>query len=142
MLVLRYRDIVDDPRGTVDRTCAFLGITPGLVGHIPHDNARSFVPPGPRATTLGRLVRAGAWAGQFAPPQVWRRASTPLVARLSGPGDQLRPPLPRETRARLLPAFADDIRLLSRITGQSFDDWLSTESRGSFKERSRVSGPS
>ena len=84
------------------------------------------------------MVRAGAWAGQFAPPQVWRRASAPLVARLSGPGDRHRPPLSPDVRARLLPKFADDIQLLARITGQSFDDWLSTEDRGSFKERSRA----
>ena len=123
MLVLRYRTIVDDPQGAVDRACHFLGIAPGLIETIPHDNSRSFVEPGPRPAVLGRVLRAGAWAGQFAPPQVWRRASAPLI----------------RARARLLPYFADDIALLAQLTGESFDDWLSTESRGSFRERSKAS---
>jgi hypothetical protein len=138
VLVLRYRTIVVDPQGAVDRTCQFLGISPGLVETIPHDNSRSFVEPGPRSAVLGRLLRAGAWVGQFAPPQVWRRASAPLIKGLSG-GDAVRPKLSAQARARLLPYFADDIALLAQLTGESFDDWLSTESRGSFRERSRAS---
>jgi hypothetical protein len=134
VLVLRYRSIVDDPRGTVDRTCEFLGIAPGHVDSIPHDNSRGFAEPGPRTALLSRLVRAGAWAGQFAPPRVWRRASRPLVGRLAG-GNAVRPKLSADARARLLPFFADDIALLSQITGERFHDWLSTESRGSFRER-------
>ena len=54
VLVLRYRTIVDDPQGAVDRTCQFLGIAPGLIETIPHDNSRSFVEPGPRSA---------CWAG-------------------------------------------------------------------------------
>jgi hypothetical protein len=138
VLVLRYRTIVDDPQGAVDRACEFLGIAPGLIETIPHDNSRSFVEPGPRSAVMGRVLRAGAWAGQFAPPQVWRRASAPLIRRMSG-GDAVRPKLSTQARARLLPYFADDIALLARLTGESFDDWLSTESRGSFRERSRAS---
>ncbi len=136
--MLRYRSIVDDPEGTVDRTCEFLGIKPGLVESIPHDNSRTFVEPGPRSAVLGRMLRAGAWAGQFAPPHVWHRVSAPLIRRLAA-GDADRPKLSPAARARLLPYFADDIHLLAQITGESFDDWLSTESRGSFKERVRAS---
>ncbi len=44
ILVLRYRDIVDDPPAAVDRACRFLGISPGLVATIPRDNSRSYVP--------------------------------------------------------------------------------------------------
>ena len=105
--------IVDDPQGAVDRACQFLGIAPGLIETIPHDNSRSFVEPGPRSAVLGRVLRAGAWAGQFAPPQVWRRASAPLIRRMSG-GDAVRPKLSAQARARLLPYFADDIALLAR----------------------------
>lgn len=134
VLVLRYRDIVDDPPAAVDRACRFLGISPGTVATIPRDNSRSYVPPGWRPTVLGPLVRAGAWAAQFAPPEVWRRASEPLVARLQS-GERRRPRLTPEQRERLLPAFADDIRLLSSLTGQDFSDWLSTDAKGSFEER-------
>lgn len=135
VLVMRYRDIVDDPPAAVDRACRFLGITPGVVATIPRDNARSFVEPGWRTRVLAPTVRAGAWAGQFAPPRIWRRASVPLVARLAGPRAGVRPRLSPGQRERLMPAFADDVQLLSRLTGQDFSDWLSTDSRGSFDER-------
>jgi hypothetical protein len=142
VLVLRYRSIVDDPRGVVDRTCEFLGIATGRVEAIPHDNARTFVRPGPRASALGRVVRSGAWLGQFAPPAVWRRASAPLIAGLGGRTETPRPRLAPEARARLLPAFTDDIKQLAAITGEDFGDWLSTESRGSFRERSGATAQS
>jgi hypothetical protein len=135
VLVLRYRDIVDDPPAAVDRACRFLGITPGMVATIPRDNARAFVEPGWRPRVLGPAVRAGAWAGQFVRPQVWRRVSRPLVRRLAGPHAGPRPHLGEEQRARLLPAFADDIALLSELTGEDFSDWLSTASRGSYDQR-------
>lgn len=135
LLVLRYRDIVDSPAATVDRAARFLGIREGLVTSIPRENHRHFVAPGSlRARTLRPVVRAGAWAGQFAPPQVWRRASEPLLDALQGGGAH-RPALSAEQRERLLPAFADDIALLSEITGEDYADWLSTRDRGSFAQR-------
>jgi hypothetical protein len=137
VLVLRYRDVVDDPQGTVDRACRFLGIATGQVATIPRDNARGFVEPGLRARVLGSVVRTGAGLGQFVPPQVWRRASAPLVARLSGPRPGTRPHLQPDQRARLVPAFADDVQLLTELTGEDFSDWVSTRSRGSFDDRRR-----
>ena len=138
VLVLRYRDVVDDPRATIDRACGFLGIAPGVVDSIPRDNSRDFVEPGWRSALLGPAVRAGATLGQFAPPEVWRAASKPLVARLQGGGEAHRPPLSEAARERLLPHFADDVELLARLTGEDFSDWLSAASRGSFRERARA----
>ncbi|WP_243059650.1 sulfotransferase [Nocardioides sp. SR21] len=135
ILVLRYRDIVDDPPAAVDRACRFLGIETGRVATIPRDNARSFVAPGWRPAVLGPVVRAGARLGQFAPPHVWRRASGPLVAGLVGPGTAHRPLLSAALREELISQFAEDIGLLSSLTGEDFSDWLSTESRGSFDQR-------
>ena len=43
ILVLRYRDLIDDPAATMDRVCTFLGIEPGIVTSIPRDNTRPFV---------------------------------------------------------------------------------------------------
>jgi hypothetical protein len=135
VLVLRYRTVVDDPQAAVDEACGFLGITPGLIGSIPRDNSRSFVEPGWRPRLFGPVVRTGARLAQFAPPQVWRRASEPLMAQLAGPGETHRPHLSPEARLRLLPFFADDIALLSQLTGEDFGDWLSSSSRGSFLQR-------
>jgi hypothetical protein len=139
VLVLRYRSLVDDPAAAVDRACRFLGITPGLVDSIPRDNSHPFVAPGWRPHLLGPAVRAGAALGQFVPPRVWRRVSSPLVAQLAGSADAHRPLLAPEARERLIPHFAEDIAQLTEVTGESFDDWLSTESRGSYAQRSQGS---
>jgi hypothetical protein len=136
ILVLRYRELVDEPAATLDRACRFLGIEEGLVDGAAHDNARNYVAPGWRPRLLGPVVRAGARLGAHAPPQLWRRASVPLVARLSGRGEAHRPRLSPAQRDRLLPAFAKDIEVLMRVTGADFSDWLSSDSRGSFRERS------
>ena len=77
-----------------------------------------------RTAVFGPAVRAGAWLGQFAPPQVWRAASVPLIAQLSA-GEAHRPRLSPEARARLVPHFAEDIALLSELTGEDFSLWLS-----------------
>jgi hypothetical protein len=135
VLVVRYRDIVDQPGATVDRVCRFLGIHQAHVAEIPRDNSKPFVTPGWRPTVLGPVVRTGARVGQFVPPRIWRRASEPLLGLLSGPHPGLRPALTSEQRSRLLPAFARDIELLSRVTGENFSDWYSTADRGSFAQR-------
>jgi hypothetical protein len=136
VLVVRYRDLVDDPGGAVDKVCAFLGIEPGHVDRIPQDNARSFARPGLRSRVVGPVIRAGAYAGQLVSPRVWRKVSEPLVAALQA-GGQHRPTLAPEARQRLLPHFAEDIALLSELTGEDFSLWQSSQSRGSFRERAR-----
>ena len=145
VLVIRYREIVDRPAETVDRVCRFLGIREGLVDWIPRDNSRNFVVPGWRPRTLGPLIRAGAWAGQFAPPQVWRAASRPMVSRLSG-REMTRPEISPQAHARLIRHFADDIHRLSELTGEDFSDWLRHRPGGAFGSRQRprrsVSAPS
>jgi hypothetical protein len=137
VLVMRYRDIVDDPAAAVDRACRFLGIATGTVATIPRDNSRGYVQPGWRPATLGPVVRTGARLGQFAPPKIWRRVHAPLVDRLRGRAEPARPRLTEEQRERLIPAFAEDVALLAEVTGEDFSDWLSTADRGSFVERQR-----
>jgi hypothetical protein len=135
VLVLRYRDIVDDPAAAVDRTCRFLGIAEGHLDTIPRDNSRSFVEPGWRSAVWGPVIRGGATLGQFARPQLWRKAEARLVQRLRGRREAPRPHLSAEQRAGLIPCFEEDIKLLSAVTGEDFGDWLSTASRGSFAQR-------
>ena len=138
VLVMRYRTLVDEPRTAVDEACRFLGISTGLVSSIPQDNSHNYVPPGWRPRAIGPVIRAGARAGQFAAPQVWRRASAPLVNQLSGPGAHHRPPLAWEARQRLIADFSDDVALLTDLTGEDFSDWLSPQDRGSFVQRRQV----
>lgn len=131
VLVLRYREVVDDPAATLARVFAFLGVPPIEVAEIPADNARGYVGPGVRNAVLGRVIRAGAWAGQFAPPEHWRRLSVPLVGQLHRGGSADRPRLTPEQRAALLEPLREDIALLEEVTGESYADWLDPERAGS-----------
>jgi Sulfotransferase family len=136
--VLRYWQLVSHPDETLNRVARFLGIAEDQVATIPPDNARPFVEPGLRTSVLGRVIRAGATAASYAPPQVWRRASKPLVSLLQHGGRSQRPKLAPEQRTALLGDCLDDIALLEQTLGESFEDWRSAAGRGSFAERTQT----
>ncbi|MDO9379571.1 MAG: sulfotransferase [Nocardioidaceae bacterium] len=135
VLVLRYGELVDEPVRTLDRVARFLCIDEGVLDEVPRDNARPFVAPGPRSAVLGRAVRVGAGLGAHLPPEVWRRASRPLLAGLHGDGSTPRPRLRPDQRERLVEAFDADITLLEQLTGTDFGHWRSSADRGSFAQR-------
>lgn len=135
VLLLRYRELVDDPAAVVAKVTEFLGVDPLEAADIPSDNSRPFVRDGVRTRTLGTVIRLGAKAGQFAPPQVWRKASRPLITRLHTGGDSNRPALSVDQRAQLLEPFLPDIELLERVTGEDFSDWKRHRDGGSFASR-------
>lgn len=135
VLLLRYRDLVDQPDATLARVWAFLGVAPSLVATIPGSNSRPFVRQGPRTRVLGPLIRAGARGGAYLPPQVWRTASRPLVAQLHSRGRHDRPKLTPEQRTALLEPFLADIELLEQVTGDSFDHWRRHRDGDSFRTR-------
>jgi Sulfotransferase family len=137
VLVLRYRSLVEEPHTTLNKVCRFLGVAEDVVTDIPSGNSRPFVHPSPRTRLLGPVVRAGAKAGQFLPPQAWRTASRPLVGHLHQRGNPARPRLGAAQREALLAPFLDDIALLERLTGESFDDWRSHRHGDSFQTRQR-----
>ena len=136
VLVLRYWQLVSQPAATVNRVARFLGIAEDRVGAVPQDNSRGFVAPGLRTAVLSRAIRAGAAAGQFVRPDVWRRASRPLVNALQHGGLAQRPKLQPEQREALLADCLDDFTLLEDVLGESFADWRSVTGRGSYAERS------
>jgi hypothetical protein len=138
VFVLRYRQLVSHPDETLDRVARFLDIAEDQVTTIPPDNARPFVEPGLRAAVLGRVIRAGATAASYASPQIWRRASKPLVSLLQHGGRSQRPKLAPEQRTALLGDCLDDIALLEQTLGESFEDWRSAAGRGSFAERTQT----
>ncbi|MGC3995880.1 MAG: sulfotransferase [Propionicimonas sp.] len=137
VFVLRYAELVREPAITLDRVCAFLGLTQGVVAGIPSDNSRPYVAPGPATTVWARTVRAGAALGAFFPPQVWRRASAPLIGLRQARGAATRPHLDPSDRSRLVEQFSDDIGLLEQLTGKDFSDWRRDQSAGSFAARAR-----
>jgi hypothetical protein len=141
VLVLRYWQLASEPAATLNRVASFLGIASDQIPTVPPDNSRPFVAPGLRTTLLGRVIRAGAAAGQLFPPELWRRASGPLLAALHHGGSTQRPKLPVEQRSALLGDCADDIALLEQVLGESFADWRSPVGRGSFAERVATPSP-
>ncbi|NUR06260.1 MAG: sulfotransferase [Nocardioidaceae bacterium] len=142
VLVIRYAALVDDPRSALNRVARFLGIAEDVVTEIPSGNSRPFVHPSVRTRVLGPVVRAGARAGQFLPPQAWRTASRPIVGQLHQRGNAARPRLTPEQREALREPFLEDISLLEGLTGESYADWRVHRDGDSFATRNagRVSG--
>ena len=128
------------PRETLDRVSAFLGVAPGVAYAVPPENVKPYVADDARHRALSRVVRAGAALGAYAPPQVWRQVSRPLVAALHA-GRTSRPAMPVEVRREVLEPLLPDIELLEELTGESFADWRSDTGRGDFRSRSARSTP-
>ena len=134
MHILRYRDLVDEHDRSLDGICEFLGVDTGLVSEAPLENVSTWVAPTPVNQALQAVVRAGAGVGRRFPPQVWRRASAPVLATLQRrPGN--RPELSSQDRRDLAVRFADDVRRLERLTGDSYEDWLASPGRGTYSVR-------
>ncbi|MGI5236950.1 sulfotransferase family protein [Dactylosporangium sp. CA-139066] len=131
ILLLRYRDLRDDPRGTVDRVCAFLGVATGHVGEIPPENVRRYVADTPVNSGLRLLLRTGGRIGHRFPVPVRRVFSRPLLALLHREHGR-RPRVTPQQRAALLPAFAEEIELLQEVSGESYADWLSLEHASNY----------
>jgi hypothetical protein len=132
--VLRYKQLVDTPRETLNRICEFLGVAPDVVVALPEQNVSTYVEPTVTTRVLQLLLRTGATVGQLFPPQVWRTASVPLLRALKN-RHRNRPELSAADRALLVTRFADDIRVLERLTGESYEDWLSYRTGGAYSVR-------
>jgi hypothetical protein len=132
--VLRYRELIDSPRETLDELCAFLGVDTGVLDGLPEANVGRWAGRSPVNTVLRRTIRTGATAGALAHPKVWRTAQRPLLAALQR-GEQPRPRLDAGVRAQLVGSFADDNALLCRLLGGDYSDWLALEGRGTYTVR-------
>lgn len=135
VMVLRYRELIDDPAHTLDRVIEFIGVQPGVVDRIPPSNSRGYATPGLRTSLVAPVVRLGARAGAHARPQVWRAAAKPIVRVLQDRTPRPRPALTPQQRERLLPAFADDIDRLGEVLGRDCSDWKGLRGRGTFASR-------
>jgi hypothetical protein len=130
VLVLRYRDLRNAPAESLDRICRFLGVTPGLVTEITAENVTTHASDSPKNRLVATLLRIGANADHLVPGSWWSRVE-PALSRHLQKEQRLRQPLTEEQRAELLPTFVDDIRVLERVTGDSFSDWLASRSADS-----------
>jgi hypothetical protein len=127
-LVLRYRRLVDEPAATLDQICAFLGVKPGIVTRIPRENVTAHPERtlGHRAAALG--VRASDALGRLLPGYTGT-AATHRLERFLQRGRRERQPLDWDQRQALLPTFEDDIKLLEKVLGEDFGDWLAPRAR-------------
>ncbi|HWC37391.1 MAG TPA: sulfotransferase, partial [Acidimicrobiales bacterium] len=138
--VLRYRALIDGLDHSLDRICEFLGVATGAVSRAPSENVSTWVEPTALNRALQGLMRAGASSSRWLPPAAWRRVSAPLLAALHRhPGD--RPELPLEQRRELAAHYRDDVRLLERLTGDSYSEWLFSPGEGTYSVR-KSCGPS
>jgi Sulfotransferase family len=134
VLLLRYRQLVDEPARTLDRVCRFLGVATGRAHTVPPQNIKPHVADGLRYRVVSGAVRTGAALGAHLPPQVWRVASRPLIAALHAARTP-RKSLTVEVRRQVLDLLREDIALLEDLTGQSFTDWKADTGRGHFAAR-------
>ena len=127
VLLLRYRDLKDAPAATLDRVCAFLGVSTGVLTSIPKENVnRHVVEDNGVNQVLRGLLRTGGTFGHHFPVPLRLAARGPLLTLLHRKHGT-RPVTTPTERAELLPLFADDIALLQDVTGESYDDWLAVD---------------
>jgi hypothetical protein len=132
--IIRYRQLIDAPRETLDDLCTFLGVDSGVLPRLPEANVGRWASHGAVSAALRLTIRSGAAAGAFAPPRVWRTAQRPLLSALQR-GNTPRPRLQPQTRAALVGSFAADNVLLGELLDADYSDWLSLEGRGTYTER-------
>ena len=139
VLVVRYRRLVDQPAATLGRICAFLGVETGVVGEIPRENVTAHPEHtlGHRAASLA--MRAGHAAGRVLPGDA-AVGATHRLERFLQRGRRERQPLGWEQRQALLPAFEDDIKLLEKVLGEDFVDWLAPRPRSGGMVGARPQG--
>jgi Sulfotransferase family len=139
VLVFKYRELVDNPAGTLDMICRFLGVTPGLISEVPRENVTAH----PDRTTghlaLSSLRRAVLSAGWLLPDAVVDAIVTPVERRLQR-NARHRQPLTWQQRQALIPYFEPDVALLEQITGTYFGDWLRPRPRSGGLVGSRPAG--
>ena len=139
VMVFRYRALVENPAGVLDRICAFLGVPAGVLTEVPRENVTAHPHPTARHRALSQALRAGATASAILPGRTQAAVTSLLERRLQQDAPPRRP-LTWEQRQALIPRFEADIRLLEDITGEDFGDWLQPRGDSGGLVGSRPSG--
>jgi hypothetical protein len=132
--VIRYRQLIDAPRQTLDDLCTFLGVETGLLNTLPESNLGRWASDNPVNSLLRKGIRLGSAAGAHVDPRVWRTAERPLLNVMQR-GTASRPRLGPRDRVQLVQRFTDDNALLGTLLGADYSDWLAPEGRGSYTVR-------
>jgi sulfotransferase family protein len=139
VLIVRYGALVDSPAQTLDRICAFLGVTEGLVAEVPRQNVTTH----PRGSAVHRLLLSAQGAAAAASRHLPGAAGPALTRRLEAMlqrGGLPRQPLTWAERQAVLPYFEADIRLLERVVDDDFSNWLGPRRRSGGLVGSRPAG--
>jgi hypothetical protein len=123
VVVLRYRDLVEDPAGTLDRICGFLGVSTGIVDQLPRENVTAHPEQTRRHRQMSRLLRGASAVTSRLPGHPGKQIVDRLESSLQD-GAAPRRPLTWAERQELLPYFESDIRLLEDVTGHDYSHWL------------------
>jgi hypothetical protein len=134
VLVLRYKWLVEEAPRTLDTVCRFLGVQAGLLDEAPPQNVGTYVEPTRTTRFLQGAMRVGAAIGRLFPPQVWRKASIPLLWLIQRT-PQHRPELAPEDRAELIGYFSEDMAILEDLTGWDLTQWRTYREGGTYSVR-------
>ncbi len=115
VLVFRYRTLLEQPATALNRICAFLRVPQGIVTEVPKENVTAH----PDLTLRHRALSAALRIGHAIPG-----VPTEGLERMLQQDSPPRRPLTWAERRALIPRFEADIRLLERVTGEDFSDWL------------------
>lgn len=140
VLVFRYRELIDAPALTLDRIFAFLGVETGLVGEVPRENVTAHPNPSLRHAVLARTLRVATALDSLLPGHPLHRPVTVPLERALQRDAQPRRPLTWDERSALLPYFETDIKLLEKVTGEEFGDWLRPRETSGGQVGERPSG--
>jgi hypothetical protein len=121
VFVFRYRALVERPAETLDRICAFLGVTQGILTEVPRENVTAHPQRSLRHRAMSGGLRICAATAAHLPAA---SAVTDSLERLLQRDSPPRRPLTWRQRQFLIPEFEADIRLLESITGEDFSGWL------------------
>ena len=128
VLLLRYRELVDDPVGTLTRVDAFLGVPEHPARVAQPENMHPYVADSPRVRWLGRAVRTGAAAGRSSHRRPGARSRRSCSRHCMQRGAAGR----RSGRRSVWPPWTDwpTTSATSRmVTGQSYADWFGPAER-------------
>lgn len=141
VFVIRYRRLLDEPALVLDEISAFLGVAKGMISEIPRENVTAHPDRSIAHAALSRMLRGVEAVGRHMPGGAEHTLAAGLerfLQRRAGP----RAPLTWEERQAVLPRLADDIRLLEKVLGEDFSDWLQPRQRSGGLVGSRPAGQS
>jgi hypothetical protein len=123
VLMLRYRDLLENPAGALNRICAFLGVSQGMISDLPRENVTAHPDQTRRHRYLSKVLRAGSAITTALPSHPAKAVMDRLEGSLQQGAAPRRPPT-WEQRQALIPFFESDVRMLEDVTGDDFSGWL------------------